>query len=191
MRFKNLDRYKLGGTSARMQLGVPLPQTPDGRVYRYSPNEQAHPRHFVLGNRQPGFVATEAASARMKLQPGSTQTVCPYSGIIADDGEFEHPDDRDAALKTIGHAFFADAQEHVSKMLKDSARGQRHNSALKITVSSTGKAKPKPRFTRKDLLRELVCDHCGRDFGVYAIGLFCPDCGAPNLRLHLAREVEL
>ena len=42
-----------------------------------------------------------------------------------------------------------------------------------------------------DLLRELVCDHCGRDYGVYAIGLFCPDCGAPNLRLHFAREVEL
>src|SRR6185437_532621 len=38
---------------------------------------------------------------------------------------------------------------------------------------------------------ELVCDHCGRDYGVYAIGLFCPDCGAPNLRLHFARETEL
>jgi hypothetical protein len=40
-------------------------------------------------------------------------------------------------------------------------------------------------------MRELVCDHCGRDYGVFAIGLFCPDCGAPNVRLHFAREVEL
>ena len=35
-----------------------------------------------------------------------------------------------------------------------------------------------------------VCDHCGRDYGVFAIGLFCPDCGAPNLRLHFAREAR-
>lgn len=40
-------------------------------------------------------------------------------------------------------------------------------------------------------MRELVCDHCGRDYAVYAISLFCPDCGAPNIGLHFAREVEL
>ena len=40
-------------------------------------------------------------------------------------------------------------------------------------------------------MRELVCDHCGRDYAVFAIGLFCCDCGAPNLRLHFAREVDL
>lgn len=37
----------------------------------------------------------------------------------------------------------------------------------------------------------MVCDHCGRDYGVFAIGLFCPDCGAPNLRLHFERERAL
>ena len=40
-------------------------------------------------------------------------------------------------------------------------------------------------------MRDLVCDHCGRDYGVFAIGLFCPDCGAPNLRLHFEREAAL
>ena len=30
-----------------------------------------------------------------------------------------------------------------------------------------------------------------RDYGVYAISLFCPDCGAPNIHLHFAREVAL
>lgn len=127
----------------------------------------------------------------MKQQPGSTKTVCPYSGVIAEDDQFTHPDDRDAALDSIGHAFFADTQEHVSEMLKGLARRQRHNSAVKIKVVGTAKAKPKPRFVRRDLLRQAVCDHCGRDYGVFAIGLFCPDCGAPNLRLHFAREVKL
>lgn len=40
-------------------------------------------------------------------------------------------------------------------------------------------------------MRELVCDHCGHHYGVFATGLFCPDCGAPKLRLHFARETEL
>ena len=65
------------------------------------------------------------------------------------------------------------------------------SSFIKVEAKVDRSRRPTPQFTRKDLLRELVCDHCGRDYGVYAIGLFCPDCGAPNLRLHFAREVEL
>ena len=41
MRFPNLEKYRTGGTSTRMRLGIPFPRTPDGRVYRYSPNETA------------------------------------------------------------------------------------------------------------------------------------------------------
>ena len=49
MRFRNLEKYKTGGSGNNMTLGIPLPKTPDGRVYRYSPNENAHPRLFLLG----------------------------------------------------------------------------------------------------------------------------------------------
>ena len=55
MKFKNLNRYRTGGTHLRPQLGVPLPRTPGGRVYRYSPNEEAYPRHFVLGGAAEGI----------------------------------------------------------------------------------------------------------------------------------------
>jgi hypothetical protein len=43
MRFRNLERYKTGRSDNNIRLGIPLPKTPDGRVYRYSPNENAHP----------------------------------------------------------------------------------------------------------------------------------------------------
>src|SRR5436190_8937492 len=62
---------------------------------------------------------------------------------------------------------------------------------LTIKTGPRPSPKPAPRFARSDLLRELVCDECGRDYGVYAISLFCPDCGAPNIHLHFAREVVL
>ncbi len=188
MRFKNLDRYRIGGPSDRPRLAIPPPLTPGGRVYRYSPNEEAHPRHFVLGGTLEGFEPTADALARMKLMPHSPQTVCPYSGSIAADGEFLHPDDRDAAIETVKHAVVQDAAAYLQDMLKGVAR----KSKGFITYKPSRSAPPaKPRFVRDDLMRELVCDHCGRDYGVYAIALFCPDCGAPNVHLHFQRETEL
>lgn len=188
MRFKNLERYKTGGTGTRLELGLPLPKTPGGRVYRYSPNEEAHPRHFVLGGVAEGVEITSDARARMKLEPRSQHTVCPYSGIVAPDPAFTHPDDRNAAVETVGRAVLKDARAQLQRMLRDASRSSRGTITYKPGRTA---AKPPPRFTRHDLMRELVCDHCGRDYGVFAIGLYCPDCGAPNLRLHFQREVAL
>lgn len=191
MRFKNLERYRTGGAGSRLELAIPIPRTPDGRAYRFSPNENAHPRHFVIGEAiRPDDISDEKR-ARMKLQPGTAQTVCPYSGTIADDDEFVHPEDQEAALEIVRHAALADVREQLGGMFRDLERGQSRNSMIRFEVQSSGRRPPRPRFNRADLLRELMCDHCGRDYGVYAIALFCPDCGAPNLRLHFGREVEL
>lgn len=191
MRFKNLEKYRTGGAGNRMELKIPLPKTPDGRVYRLSPNEAAQPRHFVLGDVDRPAEVSDAARARMKLEPGSSQTVCPYSGVVADDAEFTHPDDRAAAIEIAKHAAFNDMQDEISKIFEGIGGRSGRGGMFSIEVKTTTSRAPKPRFYRSDLLRELACDHCGRDYGVYAIGLFCPDCGAPNLRLHFAREVDL
>lgn len=190
MKLRNLGKLKTGGTQRKMTIGIPLPRTPEGRVYRYSPNEHAHPRHFVLGDRIDGFVINPLARSRMKLEPGSTSTVCPYSGTVAPDEAFLHPNDQKAALKVVGHAFTEDVADAVSDMFKGLARKSGNRGSLRFE-SRARKPKSKPRFGRRDLMRELICDHCGRDYGVFAIGLFCPDCGAPNVRLHFAREVVL
>ena len=174
-----------------MELSFPLPRTPEGRVYRYSPNAQAHPRHFVLGEVESSFVANEDAKPQMKLVPHSPQTVCPYSGVVAEDGQFNHPEDIEAAFNLMKHAVFADAEESLGDLVKGLSRNSSRNRFLKIETKTSRVARPRPRFSRLDLIRELVCDHCGRDYGVFAIGLFCPDCGAPNLSLHFGREVEL
>ncbi|MGQ0619373.1 MAG: hypothetical protein ACT4QA_05565 [Panacagrimonas sp.] len=191
MQWKNLQRYRTGGAGSKMQLSVPVPKTPDGRVYRYSPNESAHPRHFVLGDASAEIVVTEAARKRMKLEPRSGKTVCPYSGVVDEDENFLHPDDVKAAVATVKHAVLDDARAAFTQMFSGLNRGQSGKSFITFKVNTSGASTPKPRFKRRDLLRELVCDHCGRDYGVFAIGLFCPDCGAPNLRLHFARESAL
>jgi hypothetical protein len=106
MRMKNLEKLKIGGTGTRMQLGIPLPRTLEGRVYRYS-----HPRHFVLGNPIEGFAAPADLSPRMTHMPRTPGTVCPYSGITEDDQSFTHPDDIEAAKQIVAHAAAADVRE--------------------------------------------------------------------------------
>ena len=171
-----------------MNLSVPLTRTPGGRVYRYSPNTDAHPRHFVIGNIALDVPLTDLLRARMKHDPHIPSTVCPYSGMVADDAAFTHPEDKKAALELVKHEAAQDIRDAMSQMLKDTFKGSK---TFKFTPGHRSAPKPRPRFTRRDLMRELICDHCGRDYGVFAIGLYCPDCGAPNLRLHFAREAEL
>lgn len=122
MRFRHLEKYQRGKSGSTMQLGIPLPQTPDGRVYRYSPNESAHPRHFVLGNRVDGFVLPETLTPRMTHRPGIPETVCPYSGIVGPDNDFTHPDDLAASMRIIEHAAHADAAAHIHEMFEDLGR---------------------------------------------------------------------
>jgi hypothetical protein len=191
MRFRNLEKYQTRKSGSTMQLGIPLPQTPDGRVYRYSPNENAHPRHFVLGNRVEGFALPEEMTPRMTHKPGIPETVCPYSGVVAPDNDFTHPDDLAASLKIVEHAAHADAAVQIHEMFEDLARKFSSSKFIKVKTGPLPMAKPVPRFVRSDLFRELVCDECGRDYGVFAISLFCPDCGAPNIHLHFAREAAL
>lgn len=191
MRFRNLEKYKTGGTGTNMTLGIPLPKTPDGRVYRYSPNENAHPRLFLLGNRITDFALPEGMTPRMTHPPGTPGTTCPYSGVFGEDSEFMHPDDIAAAKEVVAHAAHADAAAILHDMFAGLAREKAGNKFLTIKTGPKPSPKPAPRFARTDLLRELVCDECGRDYGVFAISLFCPDCGTPNIHLHFQREAEL
>ena len=73
-KFRNLERYRVGGTDSNMTLAIQLPRTPSGRTYRYSPNANAHPRHFLIGNVVEGYEVKQEARARMKLEPRSNQT---------------------------------------------------------------------------------------------------------------------
>jgi hypothetical protein len=193
MKLPRLNHYRTGGTDSNMKLSYPAPRTPKQRVYRYSPNDQAHPRHFVLGDVVAEIPVTDVLRARMKHDPRTKKTVCPYSGIVEADDAFSHPDDVKAVVEMVKHDAVEDVRDAVSSMLANAFKGSSsNNSFIKITTNvKRGKPKPRPRFARQDLMRELVCDHCGRDYGVFAIGLFCPDCGAPNLRLHFVRETEL
>ena len=190
MRFRNIERYRTGGTGNQMQLSIPLPRTPDGRVYRFS---QTRTRIPVIScwARIAGFSPPAALTARMTHMPGAPAAVCPTAAfsmtMIPSRTRMTLPRRRRSSLIRFAQMFLMP----FTVCLEDLARQNAGNKFLKMEGKSKPTRQPKPHFARRDLLRELVCDECGRDYGVYAISLFCPDCGAPNIHLHFAREVTL
>lgn len=190
-RFRRLERHRVGGTRDRMELSYPAPRSPSGKVYHYSPNPDAVPRLFLIGDAPDERSVAPEHRHRIRREPGPGETVCPYSGQVAADEDFVHLDDIEAITKQVEWEAAADIEDHLVAMAKDFNRRQPRNSFISIKMDFKASRRPRPLAIREDLLRDLECDICARAYAVYAIALFCPDCGAPNLALHFRREVAL
>lgn len=191
LRFRQLEKYRTGGTRDRMELSLPPPKSPSGKIYQYSPNPEATPRLFLIGEASDDRTISDDHRQRIRREPGPGQTVCPYSGHMADDEEFTHTDDIEAVKKHVLWLAENDVNSWLGDWTKDFNRRQPKGGFITMKMDHKPRRRPKPLAIREDLLRSLDCGICGRAYGVYALALFCPDCGAPNIALHFHREVEL
>jgi sarcosine oxidase delta subunit len=187
-RFERLEKYKVGGTKNKMELNIPLPKSPSGKVYRWCPNEHCTPRLFLLGDAQR---PENLDVSQLKRSPGTRGTTCPYCGIDADDAEFNYEGDIKAIQEYIKWAASRDISEYMEKMTRDFNRSQPRGGLVSLKMDFRPNHTSEPRAWREDLIRNLACDICGREYGVYAIALFCPDCSCRNLHVHFEREIEL
>ena len=190
-RFRQLEQYQVGGTQDHMELALPAPMSPSGKIYQYSPNPHASPRLFLLGDAPAERNIVNAHRSRIRREPGPGHTVCPYSGYIGEDEEFTHVDDIDAVKKHLEWILENDISNWLGELANDFNRRQPRGDFLSITMEHEPLRRPKPLAIREDLLRSLSCFVCSREYGVYALALFCPDCGSPNVALHFRREIEL
>lgn len=190
-RLRQLEKYRVGGTYDQMQLSLPRPVSPSGKIYQYSPNPEATPRLFQIGDAPEERSVAEEHQHRIRREPGPGQTICPYSGRMADDEDFTHLDDVEAVKKHIVWLAENDLQDYLNDFVKDFNRRQPRGGFITMKMNVKAKRRPKPLAIREDLLRSLECSVCSRSYGVYALALFCPDCGAPNIGLHFRREVQL
>jgi hypothetical protein len=187
--FKRLERYKVGGTDDKMELRIPLPQTSSGKVYRWCPNQECRPRLFLLGG-NPVRPDTLDIS-QLPRAPGVAETTCPYCGFDAEDHEFNYEGDKQAILDYIKWAAIKDTHDALEKIANDFNRSVGSGGLISLNMSVKPNYDSEPKAWREDLIRNLACDICGREYGVYAIALFCPDCGSKNLHVHFEREIEL
>ena len=187
-RFKRLEKYRVGGTKDKMELNIPLPKTLSGKVYRWCPDEHCMPRLFLLGDAD---TPENFDVSKLRRVPGTRGTTCPYCGLDADDDDYNYEGDIEAIKKYIEWAATQDINGYFEKLSKDFNRKQPRGGLISLKMDFKPSRTPEPRFWREDLIRNLACDICGREYGVYAIALFCPDCGCKNLHVHFEREVEL
>ena len=197
-RFRRAERYQTGGTRDRMELAIPLPQSSSGMVSRLCPNEACSPRLFQLAQPEETQKIVEERRALIRRGPGAAGTTCPYCGCDAEDSEYTHPEDLTAIEKQVAWMFEQDVSDSLDEMFSNmasrfnrSSGGSRDMFSVRMDYEHSSRSSSPPRFYREDLLRSLTCDTCGRRYGVYAIALFCPDCGARNLHVHFLREVQL
>ncbi|MCA9751671.1 MAG: hypothetical protein KC591_05730 [Gemmatimonadetes bacterium] len=189
-RFRRLEKHGVGGTEGHMELEVPAPQSDTGKRYRECPSERCEPRTFLLGQGEERGGALDCAGARRR--PGEDGTTCPYCGLDAPDDRFDYEGDLEEIQKYVEWAVLHDTADYMDELARDFNRSTAPlKGLLGIEMKVKSPRPPRPSLWREDLLRNIHCGHCGRSYGVYAIALFCPDCGLPNLRDHFDREVEL
>ncbi len=191
LHLRRLERRRVGGTRDRMELSYRVPRSPSGKVYQFSPNPHAVPRLFLMGDAPSERKIADKNRSRIRRDPGPGQTVCPYTGHIADDEAFVHFADIEAIQRQVLYDFATDISDYQREWVRDFNRRQPRGGLVTVRMEHKPRPLPRPVAIREDLLRDLSCEICARSYAVYALALFCPDCGAPNLALHYRREVEL
>lgn len=190
IRFRHLEKYKVGETDAGMQLSVPIPMSPSGKSYRECPDTNCSPRLFQLGDAPQDRAINVEHRKLICREPGTSGTTCPYCGRSDDDHQFDAHMDIEAIKEQIGYEALRDVHDHLKEITRDfNKKSSGGLFSLKLQVSSVPPSRP--LAIREDLLRELTCNVCRRTYAVYAIALYCPDCGAPALAAHFSREMEL
>jgi len=193
-RFKNLDKLTVAKDGRdKRTLSVNRPLSNSGKVMQRCPNPGCQPAVFQMGGVPQDSNIEETYRKSIRRMPGADGITCPYCGFDAEDQEFIPQEDKDHALKEIKHAMEQDVSNMLSDMAKSFNRrnSSSRNSMFSISMSHKSSRKPRPFAYREDLMRNISCHVCSRGYGVFALGLFCPDCGSPNISTHFDREVEI
>lgn len=191
LRFRNLERYKTGGRGDNMTLSIKRPQSDTGKYSQKCPKEGCQPALFQMGEAPEKHTIEHECVDQIRRQPHTIGTTCPYCGYDGDDQDFIPKEDIEHGVKLIENAVMRDISSWLGDTAKDFNRRQSKGGFISISMEHKPKRYPTPIALREDLLRAISCHICHREYGVYALALFCPDCGAPNVSNHFAREVEI
>lgn len=191
-RLRRLEEHAIGREGSVLKLSLPVPTSASGKVVRKCPADSCTPGLFMLGAPTTYRVISTAARCAPSRTVGSDPWNCPYCGQEGVLETFMPQEDVDAVVDYVGALARDDIVDQVQSMLAKTFGKNSAKSGFSISFKPNRRPSVRPRLpVRHDLLRNLRCDSCGCSYGVFAIGLFCPDCGAPNLGVHFKREMEL
>jgi hypothetical protein len=177
---------------------IRLPASESGKVLLRCPRKGCAPADFYLGRTSQGRTIAVEHEHWVRRKPGTLGVTCPYCGYDADDDYFRHPDDRHYLERRTKHEagrFVEEIMDHALRDFERSLKRSLRGGAIQIKMKKPQRrllshSRPIPP-RRQDLLRNVACNICQREYGVFALALFCPDCGSPHLSVHLQRERDL
>lgn len=188
-RLRDLERYRVAGT--RDTYSIPLPRTASGKTMHQCPRADCRPGLFQLGEHGDVNAIPEETKRLMRRLPATPGTTCPYCGHDGDDQDFISKADVEHVKKLATWAAANEVSRQLGGMARDFNARRPRGGLIDITMEVKGGRASRPLAYREDLLRDLTCGSCARRYGVYAIGIYCPECGLPNLLVHFDRELAL
>src|SRR5258706_9028267 len=100
-RFRNLEKYKVGGTDTQMRLSVPAPSSATGKTYRECPDTECSPRLFQMGGAPEGRQIAAEHKILIRRQLSVDGTTCPYCAHADTDSAFVAAMDIEAAKEQV------------------------------------------------------------------------------------------
>lgn len=192
MRFKRLE--DLGGRRGEgdvWHIPFSLPTGASGMSFRTCPFEDCAPRLFQLGELADDAPRIKRRRPKARRIPGTAGMTCPYCGLDGADDDFIDERDIDAMMQELEWAVTEDAADHIFGGIRPFRTPSGGLVSIELKAERNPRQRPGRFVHREDLLRDVHCNVCARRYGVYAIGLHCPDCGSANLGCHFEREVVL
>ena len=161
--FKRGGPYKVKKTGqGKYSMSISLPADEHGRIARECPDESCSPGYFKVMN---GTGITE----------DHERAFCPYCGKDADPNDFTSKEQIRYATDIVDR----EAEQAIDNMLSDAlglgSSGKKKIGSGFFSIEMSMKKAPRRHVRRpfeEDLLRALVCPHCGLNHAVFGLAVW-------------------
>jgi len=157
---------------------IPIPEDEHGRTARKCPNAQCSPAYFKV---KMGTGITE----------GDPAVFCPYCRTTGEPSDFMTDEQKRYGTEILGQEALKGAERALKQALGIGASGKKRIDAGFFALEMRVRADP-PKPIRhpfeEEVLRGVVCPHCGLDHAVFGLATWCPDCGRDIFMTHVEAE---
>ena len=170
---------RTGGDTSFMHVSIP--EDRDGRIARECPNQECSPGYF-----------------KVRMGTGITEqydtAFCPYCRNESDPEGFETTEQGRYATDVATQEAELEVGRMFDKAFRLGPTGRRSIGGKFFSMEVSNKAGSRRQIRRpieEELLRAVVCPHCGLDHIVFGLANWCPDCGRDIFLTHVQAECEV
>jgi len=177
------ELFQTGGPFKIQKTGVtkhifeiPLQSDQSGRIARECKNPECSPAYFKVKN---GTGITEKQEI----------VFCPYCRREAEPGDFFTQEQ----IRFGKEIVLGEVHKGIQEMIKGTINSiENKSSGSSIKLSFTPGSSPNIRRPfEEEVLRAVICPHCGLDHAVFGLAIWCSDCGNDIFMTHVGAELNV